>query len=79
MVGTQTYKVKVKTGNSWVTIENVEICYYLTFKDFFDTEPSHVEIRYIIIPGWAEQWRSAITSHVHRLPSCLNKDVIEVV
>jgi hypothetical protein len=78
MIGSKNFTIRVKTGKSWVRIDNVEICYYLTYRDFLSLDPDGVEIRYIQIPSWANCWKDRIRSYIEAYPKKLEDSIIEV-
>ena len=79
MIDKKISTVRVKTGSTWVKIENVEICYYLSYKDFISSKPDAIDIRYIQVPSWASCWKKTIQDYVEMYPEKLDNSIIEVV
>ena len=78
MIDSKIFTVRVKTGSSWVKIENVEICYYLIFKDGWSSRPDGIEIRYVRVPSWATFWKKTIQDCIQVYPEKLDRFTIDV-
>lgn len=79
MIDKKIFTVRIKTGSTWVRIENVEICYYLIFTDFLNSKPNGVEIRYVQVPNWATSWKKTIQDYIQAYPEKLDRLIIEVL
>jgi hypothetical protein len=60
MVDHKKVTIRVKTGTSWVRIENAEIMYSLQYSSWMLDEPDYVQFISVVLPSWAESWRDMI-------------------
>jgi hypothetical protein len=79
--------IRVKTGSSWVRIENVAIIFWVEYRSLGlswnkDTVSS-VDIRDLVLPSWSECYRKTIKEYLENNPEVLansyNDKVIEVI
>ena len=79
MLNQRTITIRVKTGSSWVRIENCTLKFWTHYKDDYsrweDKEVYSIDLRELILPSWAECYRDTIKSYIDNNPNKLHRTI----
>lgn len=85
MLNTRRLTFRVKTGDSWIRIDDCTIMYWMEYKNnigFYLRDPHSVDIRDFTLPGWAKFLKEKIKTYLENNPEVLensyNDKIIEV-
>ena len=79
MVDHKKVTFRVKTGSSWVRIENAEIAYSSQYSSWMLDDPDMLQFISVSLPAWAESWRDKIEIYLkNNLEKVQNLSIIEI-
>lgn len=71
--------IRIKTGSSWVRVEDSEIFFSLQYSSWMLDAPDSVQFISVVLPSWAECWRDRIESYLrNNIEKVQYLDIIEV-
>lgn len=79
MIDIYNVTVKLKTGNSWVVIENIEVTVNIRYDDYYNNSASDdMDVVHVKIPSWASTWKKLVSEYLTRNPEKVTQKIVEI-